>query len=148
MSTVEILRAARERLSVPGVWAKGEDLGAARLCAATAVCRATAALDEVPAPSRALDALKKALGDDSIVEWNDDPDTTLADVLALYDRAIEAVRRTAREDVLAENARLRADLEAARLSDEEWDRQLAETDAESNISRLPPRLRSIDGGAA
>ena len=108
-STVEILRAARERISDPGRWTKNElarerngvsvpswDDAACQWCAIGAAwCEAGAALGALHPAIDALANAAQELFPERIVgiAWrvstvNDHPETTHADVLRVYDRAI------------------------------------------------------------
>lgn len=96
-TTVEILRAARALIATPDQWTQGtvardkngrrahpESPAARQWCAAGA-CIATGA---GIAAGCALDAVARSKGHLFVTAFNDDPDTTHTDVLALYDRAI------------------------------------------------------------
>lgn len=115
-STVEILKAARGRLSDPDHWYQGEyacDEDGAYIAAnserACKWCAAGAVLAELdrdiavgePEVADALEPLVGAISgqppaDDMVQEiasFNDDPDRTHAEILALYDRAIELAQQ-------------------------------------------------------
>lgn len=93
-SVKENLIAARALIDTPEKWAQGEDLAQGGLCAALA-CSAVS-----HGPTNDFDAMRSALigvmpgsshsGPMKLVNFNDHPDTTHADVMALFDRAIAA----------------------------------------------------------
>lgn len=97
MKPIEILKTARELISVPEKWTKGmwQTIGG-RMCLSGAIRRAAGALHgggEVPlhniaARMTAAEALEDIVGT-SIVVFNDDPKTTHADVLRVLDRVIQ-----------------------------------------------------------
>lgn len=107
-TTVEILTAARELLSVPERWTKGSPArtsdgtmtdarseDAVCWCARGALQRVSDCCDEVYA-SRAI--LRQATGNYGFKDYvylNDLPKTTHADILSLFDRAIELARKKA-----------------------------------------------------
>lgn len=91
MKPSESLRAARALLATPGVWPL-------KVCAHTAIGEALHPDNRdmlrwtAEDTRRAEVALYATLGVQhsfSVWRWNDAPERTLADVLALYDRAIE-----------------------------------------------------------
>jgi hypothetical protein len=86
VKTSEVLRAAREQLSDPAKWWKGERPQAEGTeCAFTVMYGGGHGLE-------ASRHLRDALGVTSLgalFRWNDDPATTHDDLMALYDRAIE-----------------------------------------------------------
>lgn len=90
MTTVEVLRGARALLAVHG-WCQEEFLNAAGCyCAAGALNDAAGSTAQWSnGDSRdARDALKAALGEFSVLAWNDVPGRTVDEVLAAFDRAI------------------------------------------------------------
>ena len=95
-AVVGVLRAARERLSEPGVWVQGtEGIGDDHDCLYTALMTVR--------PSRSRSASHKAVellkrhGDAlwCVPTWNDAPGRTLDEVLAVLDRAIAQVEQEA-----------------------------------------------------
>jgi hypothetical protein len=84
------LRAARAAIAAPGLWCKNAYKDGGRCCAIGAL----EVLGEA-AFKRARQALRHALPEGflSVVAYNDHPTTTHADILALFDRAIEAEER-------------------------------------------------------
>lgn len=115
MTHAEVLRAARAKIERPSCWCQnafalgpfGEsvddptDEAAVMWCAMGALLAADGRGigDEPPALiylERACPRVAFATDDDPIAEWNDDVDTTHADVLALFDRAIAAAERAER----------------------------------------------------
>jgi hypothetical protein len=86
--TVTILRAARERIERG--WCQGIGSIGHSFCALVALSTLFApedALDNEP-----LRLLRKAVGQERIIEWNDAPGRTKADVLEAFSRAIELAR--------------------------------------------------------
>lgn len=95
MTTLERLERGRAWLADPGQWRKG-----ARGYVGESPCCAIGALGERRLGDAAENALLEALpaGECSVINYNDRPSTTHADILALYDRAIAAERpRVAQE---------------------------------------------------
>lgn len=92
----EILRAARKHISDPAMWVKWNfsahgisgALKGEPCCAWGAIKWANQNDKEDTDPG--TDYLEDALGNDYIEDFNDHPDTTHADVLAAFDRAIAA----------------------------------------------------------
>jgi hypothetical protein len=84
MDTLDVLIAARAE--VEKGWRKGgqEDKDG-NVCALGAVWRVSGVREDCPHTAPLY-----AVHDGSIAFWNDDPSTTKADVLALFDRAIAA----------------------------------------------------------
>lgn len=94
MTPRDVLVKARELLAEPGRWtqetaardAAGLPVGAT---SDAAVCWCLiGALDAVRDGTTALAQLRRTLGCSSVSAWNDAPERTHADVLALLDRAI------------------------------------------------------------
>ena len=92
MTPKEVLIASKALIDTPEKWCKYHSSLSYRLCANTA-------LNRVPIPGGAYKAghirggARWFLADncDGFIEsFNDHPDTTHADIMALYDRAIEA----------------------------------------------------------
>lgn len=101
MTTLEVLRGARELLSEPGSFCKsaqardrqGNSVGyshpdACSWCTVWATLKAAHGNNE--ASAAAIHALRAALGRDDLMSWSDSPSTKQEDVLALLDRAIAA----------------------------------------------------------
>lgn len=97
----ENLIAARALIDTPEKWGKGDGISAPKgcLCAESACFVATESEADKNAAWEALeDALPepwrtRCIEEDLAVHWfNDHPDTTHADIMALFDRAIEAVK--------------------------------------------------------
>lgn len=85
------LMSARALIADPAKWGKGQrgrDRGWETCCAADAIEKSADPENEIAT----LDAFYRANGlgrkCGDILEWNDDPDTTHADVLAAFDKAI------------------------------------------------------------
>lgn len=105
MPTAEILRAARAKIAEPGSWtrlefARDANGRATHSTSDTAVCfcalgavNAVAYLYSRGALRRLLEAAVPPGFESRVGTYNDHPDTTHADVLALYDRAIEKAER-------------------------------------------------------
>jgi len=89
MSVADDLRAARALIDSPEKWRKGSyGYNTGCLCAAAALW----SLDsEKRSMSEASHFLRQHVpGGRKLVHFNDDPATTHADILALFDRAIQA----------------------------------------------------------
>ena len=106
MTTVEILEKARDLISDPERWAKGyyahdkdgdyvppRDGNACKWCAAGATI-VVSPDDDNDDSRHALALLQKALPSGFLfaTNYNDRPTTTHADILALFDRAIELAK--------------------------------------------------------
>lgn len=96
---VDVLVRARALIASEDRWCRGsysklQDDGFFAFCAVGAELQATRGIVDWSDESPSLLALIAALpeGYDRISVFNDDPKTTHADVLALYDRAIEMER--------------------------------------------------------
>ena len=89
MTTLEVLTAARKRIDTPSKWCKGYISAGSRCCIMGALDEVTLTYIEF---HKAKDVLLSQVGD-GIEEFNDHPTTTHRDVLALFDRAIEAERK-------------------------------------------------------
>lgn len=95
METVDVLRRAKEILSDPARWYKGNYNGPnGSMCALQAIRRGSGAfdiLDENERTETARDALIAVLGfryGDEVGIWNDNKATTHADLIDAFDRAI------------------------------------------------------------
>lgn len=85
-STAATLRAARALIDTPEKWCQGTYYSGGRYCAAGAIRKVTGIGDE---QFPILEVLNDALPHfTSILEFNDSPATTHADVLAAFDAAI------------------------------------------------------------
>jgi hypothetical protein len=96
LSPVEILKAARERLTNPDVWGKGRrsyDRPLETCCVAEAIeeC-APAGPDRKLAVAAVYNAAGLDWNDDKITEWNDAPERTHGDVLKTLDLAIAILK--------------------------------------------------------
>lgn len=91
MAPADILRAARARLAEPGVWVKGP-MACADACDCIATALGTVATDKNWNDAiTAGEIVQKVLnvdGELEVFDWNDAPERTLDEVLALYDKAI------------------------------------------------------------
>jgi len=102
-AVVDVLRAARERLSEPGVWAQGvTSLDGDRCCLTMALSEAGClrlhyqrAPNSGANPCKAVEAMAAATGISGLTSWNDTPGRTLDEVLAVLDVAIERAEREA-----------------------------------------------------
>ena len=94
MSLVETLRAARALVDTPEKWGQGAHFlqGGAR-CMSGALISVGAPLDG--AVYRALCRATAVTLDHGLSRWNDAPERTHADVLAAFDKAIEAAKALA-----------------------------------------------------
>jgi hypothetical protein len=91
MTAIEILRAAREKLAQPGVWAKNsvDAMSEGRCCVGLAICSRNGAPEHARRSACAAFKLTiEANGSDAVMRWNDAPERTLNEVLAAFDRAI------------------------------------------------------------
>ena len=106
MTPHEILIAARAKIDTPQKWCKGSealnsegepvdttDEGAVCFCAFGAI---NAVTPRYLYNSDAKNALRVALGRSFITDYNDRPETKHADIMALYDKAIEATEGKAK----------------------------------------------------
>ena len=102
MTPHEILIAARAKIDTPQKWCKGHEAlnskgenvlslceSAVRFCAIGAISAVT---PRYLCSSEAKNALRVALRSSFISAYNDLPGTEHADIMALYDKAIEATR--------------------------------------------------------
>lgn len=90
MSCVEVLRAARKLIERPGTWGKGHAEHPPEgdcHCMLTALARSgsQARVDDARALLESITGAREF----SLHRWNDAPETTHADVLAAFDRAIQ-----------------------------------------------------------
>lgn len=98
MTPLQVLVAARARISDPAKWGKGVRGTMAGYRSVDTCCAAEAIGDARESDTSlevALSFLRQAIVGErndslSIVRWNDAPERTHADVLAAFDRAIEA----------------------------------------------------------
>ncbi len=98
--TLEVLEAARALIAKPGGWTQNQYGYAKCFCAAGAIWHAGHRFGV--GGGDAISVLSSALGlrdrtaweshDSPLVEWNDTPERTQADVIAAFDRAIATVR--------------------------------------------------------
>ena len=100
MTPTEILIAAREKIErgwAQGEYARAKNGNPIGYNAEKAVCwcsiGAIIAVDDDDPTDRAVYTLSDIVGRD-ITEWNDAPGRTQAEVLAAFDKAIEASKRT------------------------------------------------------
>lgn len=106
VSDLQVLITARAILASPSSWTKGEaartendlptwvdDLQATRFCVVGAIRRAIFVLYGSPTQHRITAQVLGALGfnEPDCMDWNDDPDRTHAEVLALFDAAISTL---------------------------------------------------------
>jgi hypothetical protein len=95
VSTLDVLRAAREYISDPSRWSQGwyDDGGA--VCAIGAVNVAMGRQPDCGEISEAEEALRSAVSGDSVVDFNDSH--SHAEVLAVFHRAIAVEEAKAAE---------------------------------------------------
>ena len=104
METVDILKAARALIDTPEKWTRGlnardahgqdvrpNSLEAVCFCARGAIIR-SAGFEHIDAYELLQNALPIG-GNDFVPAYNDNPDTTHADIMALFDRAIELAEK-------------------------------------------------------
>lgn len=95
-TVADVLRRAKARLMDPARWCKDPFSGSKY---PRALCANLAIFDETPniaLQNRASDLLWKATGlpgDNNVPKWNDAPETTHADVMEAFSRAIELAER-------------------------------------------------------
>lgn len=110
MSTLaDKLREARAFIDTPEKWTQGANArdavglpvpvsarGAVCFCSAGAVIRAVPSVDFSSAASQLVEAagIVSFTVEHGLTVWNDDPERTHAEVLAAFDRAIEAAQAT------------------------------------------------------
>ncbi len=107
-SVADILRQARALIEPEGAWTQGEfargDGGycvlwdgdsARQWCALGAIKRAAGQHGPMRDAWEAINAVCVTEFDDELIDWNDRPERTQADVLALYDRAIALAEQEA-----------------------------------------------------
>lgn len=98
MSLIENLKAAKALIDTPEKWGKGDDVSNRRLC--TMLACSSISLGPTGAFDQMRAALLEALPPHAsrsvpqVVNFNDHPDTTHADIMALFDRAITAAERS------------------------------------------------------
>jgi hypothetical protein len=86
-ATVEVLQAARALIDTPDKWTQGTyDDGEGRRCIVAAL---DAARNRIPERC-AQGTLRATVGGEPLSQWNDAPGRTHAEVMAAFDRAIEA----------------------------------------------------------
>jgi hypothetical protein len=92
MTTVEVLREARGLIDTPEKWCKGIMRSGGRRCAVGAVSDVTGGEMRMrhSEADGAFRALECAAGGRRVHLLNDDPKTSHADVIAVFDRAIAA----------------------------------------------------------
>ncbi len=94
MTTVEILRKARDHIAQPGMW---RQRGRFAEALAGQPCSAFNALGCITRGARktvyAERAMFAALGHEDVIGWEDAPSRTQSEVVALFDRAIELAER-------------------------------------------------------
>lgn len=102
MSAADTLRAARALIDTPEKWCKGAARIGCRRCIVGALLDVAGyprTEMRIYGPARnVLHDLVRAQGHEVIDWWNDDPATTHADVLALFDRAIARAEATPTEE--------------------------------------------------
>ena len=88
----EDLRAARALIGTPRKWRKDGVLSQGRMCVVNAIIEAVGPTSTYGCEAAICEALgvDDAVSRELIGNFNDDPDTTHADIMALFQRAIEA----------------------------------------------------------
>lgn len=96
MKASEVLRSAKARIGTPEKWGKGDTVRErGLLCAGLAINNSCEwQINE----ARAGSFFMKAVRADSVPEWNDRPETTHAEVMAAFDRAIALAEADERKD--------------------------------------------------
>lgn len=105
MTTVEVLRKARAFIEDPAHWWQEQSYGDREencVCAAGAIYLAvngwgpaTPRLTTTDETYAAVEALAHQTAQQTVFDFNDSPETSHADVLAAFDRAIESEERAA-----------------------------------------------------
>lgn len=85
-SVADILRAAKARIGTPERWCKGTEAAYEGWKLDGPTCAAFSLIDK----RDAYDALCRAAGGACLPSWNDAPERTHAEVMAVFDRAIAA----------------------------------------------------------
>jgi hypothetical protein len=109
MDTVDVLRKARERIAARGGWTQrgfaldhgGNEVDVDKACRFCMLGALHAVTESQRTINDARLALARAIGCDRgsfspIIDFNDAPSTTHADIIALFDRAIDAEERAAK----------------------------------------------------
>ena len=96
-AVVDCLVAARKRIENSANWGKGNEVFAEdpknnKDCAQWAIYRVRG-IDHGTYVDGAIRLLKRGAGVTHLVEWNDAPERTHAEVLAAFDKAIELARQ-------------------------------------------------------
>lgn len=93
-SAVDLLKAAKARIADPALWGKGT-IKNGQECAWLAIFSATNEMpiavtmeERLTAQSEAVKMLQAVIGGRSMIEWNDRPERTHADVMTAFDLAI------------------------------------------------------------
>ena len=96
----DTLRRARAMIDAPEKWCKGAFDAGGRFCMLGAVIRSKPRFEDfaegIEFVGKCDAALRRASGGWSTMSWNDDADTTHADVMSAFDRAIELAEREGR----------------------------------------------------
>jgi hypothetical protein len=85
MTTRETLIAARALIDTPDKWTQGTMRQGVQRCMVGALCAASSG-----SITPTVSALRRIIGCWSLTAWNDRADRTHAEVLAAFDKAIEA----------------------------------------------------------
>ena len=94
-TTAQVLRDAKALIADPDHWIKGKNtvLNDGQICRCSAGAIRSAAIHQSDGPvssQPAYFAMWAATGGPRLTAWNDHPETTHADVMAAFDRAIES----------------------------------------------------------
>lgn len=104
MDLVELLKDARRKISLPENWTQGEMARSSEgkevnpySIHAVSWCMAGALQSFEGAAGEAWLFMTKALGVNSLVHINDNPQTSHADIMAMFDRAIALAEKGSRD---------------------------------------------------
>lgn len=93
MTTTEVLLAAKQKVNAD-TWAQGPGLrNIGKICAMGAIDDIVS--ESIPLATQreeALDVFREACGNSLITVWNDAPERTLGEVLAMFDKSIAIAR--------------------------------------------------------
>lgn len=88
MTTTEVLLAAKQKINAD-TWGQGPGLRRiGKICAMGAIDTVSESVPLAAQREEALDVFRKACGNPLITVWNDAPERTLGEVLAMFDKSI------------------------------------------------------------